>query len=157
MYLFHLQNVRFVRVLRTRDRIVRPKRQFIHSLLPVLGLIHPLSRNATMAAKKQKLTYLNFGRFRHTWIFEGDRLVKATVELLCNPPDLNEQSARYWRRAAKLFERAADFYGRAGLGIMAIAAWSSAAKCYESLTLSDDQERCQWRSSSIPIYDEERA
>jgi len=33
MYFFHLQNVRFVRVLRTRDRIVRSKRQFIHSLL----------------------------------------------------------------------------------------------------------------------------
>ena len=110
-----------------------------------------------MAAKKQKLTYLNFGRFRHTWIYEGDRLVKATAELLCDPPDRNEQSARYWRRAAKIFERAADFYGRAGLGIMAIAAWSSAAKCYESLTLSDDQKRCRWKSSSIPIHYEERA
>ena len=33
VYFFHLQNVRFVRVLRTRDRIVRSKRLFIHSLL----------------------------------------------------------------------------------------------------------------------------
>ena len=110
-----------------------------------------------MPSKKQKLTYLNFGRFRHTWIYEGDRLAHATIELLVDSPDLNEQSARYWRRAAKLFERAADFYGRAGLGIMAIAAWSSAAKCYESLTLSDDQKRCRWKSSSIPTYYEERA
>ena len=32
MYFFHLQNVRFVRVLRPRDRLVRSSRQCIHSL-----------------------------------------------------------------------------------------------------------------------------
>ena len=33
MYFFHLQNLRLVRVLRTRDRIVRSKKLFFHSLL----------------------------------------------------------------------------------------------------------------------------
>ena len=108
-----------------------------------------------MAAKKQKLTYQNFGRFRHTWIHEGDRLVTATEELLVNSPDLNEQSARYWRRGAKLFERAADFYRRAGLGIMAITAWESAAKCYQDLTLADDQDRCNFHAHSIPVHYQE--
>ena len=48
-YFLHLQNVRFVRVLRTRDRIVRSKRLFVHSLLggtrmaePGIVLAHPM-------------------------------------------------------------------------------------------------------------------
>ena len=33
MTFFHLENLRFSRVLRTRDRLVRSGRHFIHSLL----------------------------------------------------------------------------------------------------------------------------
>ena len=47
MDFFHLQNVRYVRVLRTRDRILRSKRLFIHSLLglSVRALTPDLPRN----------------------------------------------------------------------------------------------------------------
>ena len=37
MTFFHLENLRFSRVLRTRNRLVRSGRHFIHSLLARLG------------------------------------------------------------------------------------------------------------------------
>jgi hypothetical protein len=109
-----------------------------------------------MARKKDnKLTYQNFGRFRHTWIHEGDRIVADCEELTVQPVEVSPQSARHWRRASKLYERAADFYRRAGLGIMAIKSWQEAEKCYAALRMADDRERCRLKSVSIPVYYEE--
>ncbi len=103
-------------------------------------------------AKKDKLTYDNFGKFRHSWIFEADRICQDCEELRANPAKLNPQSGRYWRRAAKLYERAADFYRKAGLGLMAAAAWWAAAHSYEELSMADDYERCRLKATSIPPY-----
>jgi hypothetical protein len=109
-----------------------------------------------MARKKDdKLTYQNFGKFRHTWIHEADRIVSDCEDLVLQPPAVSPQSARHWRRAAKLYERAADFYRRAGLGNMAILAWANAAACYQAIAMADDQERCRLKSVSIPVYYEE--
>ena len=106
-------------------------------------------------AKKDKLTYDNFGKFRHSWIFEADRICRDCEELRANPAKLNPQSERYWRRAAKLYERAADFYRKAGLGRMAAAAWWAASMSYEALEMHDDRERCRLKAVAIPSYYEE--
>jgi hypothetical protein len=109
-----------------------------------------------MARKKDdKMTYQNFGRFRHTWIHEADRIVVSCEEFIVQPPEISPQSARHWRRAAKLYERSADFYRRAGLGVAAIGSWKSAEFCYASLRMADDSERCRLKSVSIPVYYEE--
>jgi len=108
-----------------------------------------------MARRDPKLTYQNFGKFRHTWIHEADRIVMDCEEFVAQPPSVSPQSARHWRRAAKLYERAADFYRRAGLGIMSINSWKNAEACYASLHMADDQERCRLKSVSIPVYYEE--
>jgi len=108
-----------------------------------------------MAKRDLKLTYQNFGKFRHLWIHEADRIVIDCVEYVSQPPHLSPQSARHWRRAAKLYERSADFYRRAGLGIMAIECWGQAEGCYTALSMADDRERCRLKKVSIPVYYEE--
>ena len=60
MSFFHLENLRFSRVLRTRDRLVRSGRRFIHSLLAVawknarskVGL-HDLAPGGGRAARRR--------------------------------------------------------------------------------------------------------
>jgi hypothetical protein len=104
----------------------------------------------------KKLTYDNFGKYRHTWIYEADRICRDCCELIEESPAMMSlQSQRHWRRAAKLFERAADFFKKAGLGLCAKAAWSSASECYGALLMHDDKERCRLKSVSIPAYYEE--
>ena len=108
-----------------------------------------------MSRRDPKLTYQNFGKFRHTWIYEADRIFNDCEEFIAQPPSVSPQSARHWRRAAKLYERSADFYRRAGLGIKSIESWKCAERCYASLYMADDQERCRLKAVSIPVYYEE--
>jgi hypothetical protein len=108
-----------------------------------------------MARRDPKLTYQNFGKFRHTWIHEADRIFSECDEFIAQPPSVSPQSARHWRRAAKLYERSADFYRRAGLGIKSIESWKCAERCYAALHMADDQERCRLKAVSIPVYYEE--
>lgn len=108
-----------------------------------------------MAKKNEKLTWQNFGKFRHTWIHEADRIIAECEDYTAQPPSVSDQSLRHWRRAAKLYERSADFYRRAGLGLMAIASWQDAEECYAALSMIDDRERCRKKADSIPVYYEE--
>ena len=93
--------------------------------------------------------------FRRTYIQEADRIMADCMTFTADLVDSSDATRRRWRRAAKLYERAADFYRRAGLGLQAIAAWQAAAKCFEALRMPDDHERCRLKSVSIPIYYEE--
>ena len=93
--------------------------------------------------------------FRHTYIQEADRIMADCPTYTTDLVDSSDATRRRWRRAAKLYERAADFYRRAGLGLRAIVAWQAAAKCFEALRMPDDHERCRLKSVSIPIYYEE--
>ena len=94
-------------------------------------------------------------KFRHIYIQEADRIMADCPTYTADSVDSSEATRRRWRRAAKLYERAADFYRRAGLGIMVIRSWEAAAKCFEALRMPDDHERCRLKSISIPIYYEE--
>jgi len=104
---------------------------------------------------KKKLTYDNFGKYRHSWIYEADRICMDCEEFRSDPPGVSPQATRHWRRAAKLYERAADFYRKAGLGRMAAAAWWSASFTYGAIELLDDSERCAAKAKSIPSYYQE--
>ena len=93
--------------------------------------------------------------FRHTYIREADRIMADCPTYTTDPVETSDTTRRRWRRAAKLYERAADFYRRAGLGIMVIRSWEEAEKCFAALRMPDDRERCRLKSVSIPIYYEE--
>jgi len=94
-------------------------------------------------------------RHRLLHLSEADRIMADCPTYTADSVDSSDGSRRHWRRAAKLYERAADFYRRAGLGLQAIVAWEAAAKCFEALRMPDDHERCRLKSVSIPIYYEE--
>lgn len=100
----------------------------------------------------KKLTYDNFGKFRHTWIHEADRICEDCRELTSQPPLLNSQSTRYWQRAAKLYHRAAEFYRKAGLGRLAYISYMASHNCYLSLGLRDDAERLLRLAESVPVH-----
>jgi hypothetical protein len=93
--------------------------------------------------------------FRHTYIQEADRIMADCPTYTSDSVETSDTTRRRWRRAAKLYERAADFYRRAGLGIMVIRSWEEAEKCFAALRMPDDRERCRLKSVSIPIYYEE--
>ena len=90
--------------------------------------------------------------FRRTFIADADSIFVECERLTSTPIDTSNQARRHWRRAAKLYERSADFYQHAGLGLRAIEAWKGAAKCFEALGMADEHERCRLKNVSIPIY-----
>ena len=94
-------------------------------------------------------------RHRLLHLSEADRIMADCPTYTADSVDSSDATRRRWRRAAKLYERAADFYRRAGLGIMVIRSWEEAEKCFEALRMPDDRERCRLKSVSIPIYYEE--
>ena len=108
-----------------------------------------------MGRRNQKPKSDQYLKFRHTYIHEADRIMADCPNYTTDSVDSDDATRRRWRRAAKLYERAADFYRRAGLGLQAIVAWETAAKCFEALGMPDDHERCRLKSVSIPIYYEE--
>ena len=108
-----------------------------------------------MGRKNQNPNPNDYLKFRHTYIHEADRIMADCPTYTTDSVDSSDATRRRWRRAAKLYERAADFYRRAGLGLRAIVAWQAAAKCFEALRMPDDHERCRLKSVSIPIYYEE--
>jgi len=91
-------------------------------------------------------------RHRLANIAAGDTHFEECRRLTAVPVDTSAQSGRHWRRAAKLYGMAADFYHRAGLGLRAIAAWQGAAACHEALGMHADAERCRLKAVSIPVY-----
>ena len=90
--------------------------------------------------------------YRRSIIANADQTFVECERLTSIPIGTSPQSARRWRRAAKLYERSADFYRRAGLGLRAKAAWKGAAMAFEALRMPDEHERCRLKSVAIPIY-----
>ena len=90
--------------------------------------------------------------FRRTYIHEADRIMADCPTYTTDSVDSSEATRRRWRRAAKLYERAADFYRRASLGIMGTLAWQKAAVCYATLGMHDDAVRCKRNADSIPVF-----
>ena len=91
-------------------------------------------------------------QYRRSLITEADRLFGECEQITVRPPQESEQSARYWRRAAKLYGMAADRYRQAGLGLRAIVALKAAARCYDALDLVDEATKHEARAKAIPRY-----
>jgi hypothetical protein len=104
-----------------------------------------------MAGKRNGFEWSNCGKFRHTWICEADRIMKDCAEWTATDVSQDDKSRRLWRRSAKLYERAADFYRWASLGLVASFAWQKAADCYAALDMNEDAARCKAKASSIPV------
>jgi hypothetical protein len=99
-----------------------------------------------------KLTYGNFGKFRHVWIQYADRQVAEADEILANPPADRARAKRLQWRAAKFLETAGGFYRRAELGLLAKAAWGLAAEVYGAIGRTDDAATCSRIARSVPDY-----
>jgi len=94
-------------------------------------------------------------RHRRGLIESADATVVECRRLTSTPIDAGATAARHWRRAAKLSVAAAGSYQQAGLGLLAIEAWSAAAACYESLGLEKERTRCETSATAVPrSYDE---
>lgn len=91
-------------------------------------------------------------KFRLTYIHEADRMMAECTTFTAASVDRDEATRRRWRRAAKFHERAADFYLRASLGIMASVAWQKAEACYAALGMQEDASRCKHNADSIPVF-----
>ena len=89
---------------------------------------------------------------RRTFIITADNTFTECQRLTSTPIDTSDQAKRHWRRAAKLYSIAAEYYRRSGLGLRAIAAWSGASKCYEALGMTKEQEAYRLKSVSITVY-----
>ena len=89
---------------------------------------------------------------RQAFIITADNTFTECERLTSTPIDTSDQAKRHWRRAAKLYGVAAEYYRRGGLGLRAIAAWRGASNCFEALGMSKEQEACRLKSVSIPIY-----
>ena len=105
-----------------------------------------------MAGQRKGRDWAHYGKFRHTWIFEADRIMKDCGEWTATEVGTDEQSQQLWRRSSKLYERAADFYRRAGLGLAASLAWQKAADCHTALEMNEDANRCKLQAITIPVY-----
>jgi hypothetical protein len=90
--------------------------------------------------------------YRQTFIITADNTFTECERLTSTPIDSSDQAKRHWRRAAKLYGIAAEYYRRSGLGLRAIAAWRGASKCYEALGMTKEQEAYRLKSVSIPVY-----
>lgn len=104
--------------------------------------------------KKQDPFAWPFSRNRQCWIAEADRMIANAAELLDDPavgPFLPSQFARY-RRAAKIYERSADTYRRAGLGLMAQGSWQDAAECWSMIGDQEQCHRCETQAANTPVY-----
>jgi len=107
-----------------------------------------------MDAKKKNPFAWPFSRQRQCWINEADRIIAEAADLLDDPaikPYVPTQVKRY-TRAARLYRKSADFYARAGMGLMAQGSWQDAAECYAALGEEDDCRQCELRADAIIVY-----
>jgi len=89
---------------------------------------------------------------RQSFITTADNTFAECERLTATPIDTSDQAKRHWRRAAKFYGIAAEYYRLSGLGLRAIAAWKGASKCYEAVGMTKEQETCRLKSVSIPVY-----
>lgn len=94
-------------------------------------------------------------RHRVGYISAADAHVMESERLTALPVDASDESARQWRRVAKFHDMAASSYHRAGLGMLAVAAWQGAAKCYDAAGMPDDAKQLRTRAAALPTYDVE--
>jgi hypothetical protein len=105
-----------------------------------------------MARRNQKPKRDHNLQLRYTHIHEADRIMVDCITFMAASVDRNEATRRLWCRVARLYERAATFYGRASLGIMASVAWQKAAACFEAHGMHEDANRCKHKADFIPVY-----
>lgn len=112
-----------------------------------------------MEKKKKSPFAWPFAKHRQMWIDKADRACAEAAEFLEGlSPALAEPASKTWRsyrRAARLFENAADYYLRAGMNAMAKHAYGRAAECWSAVGDEDRERSCKIRSSAIHTYYQE--
>jgi len=94
-------------------------------------------------------------RNRRREIWAADELVAEGERLTATPFGLGDEGPRQWLTAASLYDWAGQAYRRARLGLLAIAAWNEAARCYAALGHADREQLFERRVASVPIFYDE--
>lgn len=82
----------------------------------------------------------SFGQKRLAWISRADEIAALGAKY---------QSAHKHKSAARNYQRAAELYGLAGLGLLSVACYEFAAAHYEQAELYGDASRCSSRCEGV--------
>jgi hypothetical protein len=96
-----------------------------------------------------------FAKHRQSWIATADRLISEAADDLEDSGGglpLTPKHFRQHRRAARNYERSANYYRKAGLGAMAAASWQDAAECWATIGDAKEFEKCQQEELAIDVY-----
>lgn len=96
-----------------------------------------------------------FSKRRQTWIAEGDRLSSIAadaVEDIDLTGDESPRAVKARKRAAAMYEHAAEYYRRAGLGLAARNSLLSASIEWELAGNRDADRRCADEADNIDPY-----
>lgn len=95
-----------------------------------------------------------FSKRRQTWIAEGDRLMDRAADAIedieCR--DNKDREVRDRKKAAAMYEHAAEYYRRAGLGLAAKNCLMNASIEWELAGSTDAADRCEIAGDHIDPY-----
>ncbi len=99
-----------------------------------------------------------FSKRRQTWISEGDRLSDGGDQTYNDCVfKKGEAMARGMKKSAAYYENAAEYYRRAGLGMMAQICLMDASECWSEIGNHDASRRCERLATEIDVYWEEES
>jgi hypothetical protein len=112
-----------------------------------------------MEKKKKSPFAWPFAKHRQMWIDKADRASSEATEFitgLCAA--LAEPGSKTWRsyrRGARLFENAGDYYLRAGMNALAKSSYSAAQGCWGAVEDEERRRSCEIRGNAINTYYQE--
>ena len=93
-----------------------------------------------------------FAKRRQTWIAEADRISNEAADLFSEGEFAASNRVKKLKRAASLYEHAAEFYKRAGLGLAAHYTYDSAAEVWSILGDEDSTKHCEEMADQIETF-----
>lgn len=100
-----------------------------------------------------------FAKHRQVWIEKADKFLTVADDAQQEAAAAYSSSPlgfRKYRKAARYYERSAEYYRKAGLGVMSQASWQDAATCWACVGEHDECMRCEENADQIDTYwDEE--
>lgn len=95
-----------------------------------------------------------FAKRRQTWIAEADSILSRADDQQEKYMYADSESAKkkHLKRAASLYEHAAEFYRRAGLGLMARESFIQAMECWEFANDQESSSHAKEKASEIDTY-----
>lgn len=94
-----------------------------------------------------------FAKHRITWIAEADKISDEAADLYEEGEFADGQAGiKKLKRAASLYEHAAEFYRKAGLGLASANSYENAATVWSELGDAESAVHCEEMASKIELY-----